>query len=696
MHEQQVTTWRTINDPTNQRRVAGLALRRRNLLYLFPGISDAMTVQYFLGDLARYGYLVDERDIPKLFTADPLSFGVVVDQAKRTSGAIRANAPTLHPDFRSTVPGLSEGELYLRALVHYFYRDLGAQWLAPGPVDALVERQPLKKRTLRTARIATDGDITDIADSLVGSSQPYSPTDFGDIRALGSFIEGGRDVPIRENLALLTAHRIGGADWTPYLKTPTDVLRVATELSGGDRSLGKNSKFRLTRANRRFVVKALEAVLNRREWAEHLEHIHAQEERWKRLLRTLHPQEYPWAQRVNDIRGIVHGDRHDWPKTRQWHIEEATREGDVDKLEELFRDNPGELARLLHSLWRAMPGRRNDLIEMFRRLAPRVSARVLVQMWNFFHAPPAQTLPYRVVLPKRSGSQAKYILNTLSADEDYSPIIEAIEHGLSGRLAGRRFHIDSDLADAAQRVTIPLGVRSASPGTRTVGRATRLALGDGEEMRFFLHWRNTKDEAVDLDLTAYYASEDFKQKGYVSYTRLRDDEVGVFHSGDITTAPEGAAEYIQLPFASMLASGYRYVVLTCFSYSRTPLDEIPDAQIGVLAGADLTTGEDFEASEVIVRIDLATPSLQATPAVIDLERRELIWLDWTTKVSDRRLVNIESAQPEIDLVLDNARHSTAMSVATYLRLTGAEIADDPAGAETLDPMHTEKVLSLLN
>lgn len=698
-----VTTTLTQTEPLRQYRIAELALRRRNLIYLFPGESSLETVHTFLYDMALAGYRVDDDQIDLLFTADSRSLGVVVDRARAITGAHSADLPTLNPDFRNTVPGLPETELYRRALLHYLYRNFGVQWLPPRPPEGVLNQAPLVGRTLRPARVAHNGDIADIAAHLVMSSQPFSETDAADVVAVGPFVDKPSDVPVRENLALLAARRIGGHDWAPFLKSPTDVLRVASELSGGDRSLGRNTRFKLRRADRRYIVAALQHVLER-EWEQSLIDVTRHEERWKRLLHTLHPQEYPWADRVGALREMVHGPGVDTGLSREAAVEQAVGEGDVDKLIAVLRENPGDFARRLHAVTRQLPQHRDAIIRAFREVAPDVAPRVLVQMWNFFYSRPVEELPFRVVLPKRNGSTAKVIVNSLSADVDYRPIIEAIEHGLAGRLAGRRFRIESDLPDAARRLTIPLGVRSASSGTRTVGRGSMLPIGYGRHVRFFLHWRNVDNRATDLDLTALYLSADGEKKNRIAYTRLRDDDISSFHSGDITTAPNGAAEYVQFDIDAALRAGYRYVVLLCFSYSLTRFKDIPEAQIGVMAGADLTTGADFEASEVVVRIDLTTDSYQATPAVIDLQTRQLLWVDWSAQVSERAPVNIETNLSSAQLLLDNIRGSASMNVDTYLRLTGAEIVEDTAtgqnaGAtpvEVLDPFHTETLLRLLS
>src|SRR4029079_11205406 len=71
-------------------------------------------------------------------------------------------------------------------------------------------------------------------------------------------------IPQKENLALLIgallAHEVPGY-LLSYLKTATDVLRVAVVMSGGDVSLATPTRFRrFKRPERRFLLGALEAI----------------------------------------------------------------------------------------------------------------------------------------------------------------------------------------------------------------------------------------------------------------------------------------------------------------------------------------------------------------------------------------------------------------------------------------------------
>ena len=68
--------------------------------------------------------------------------------------------------------------------------------------------------------------------------------------------------------------------------------------------------------------------------------------------------------------------------------------------------------------------------------------------------------------------------------------------------------------------------------------------------------------------------------------------------------------------------------MTVHSFSHHRLSEVPECWAGAMArGADPQSGEVFEASTVMQRLDLVSPTFNATPFVIDLAERRLIW--WT-------------------------------------------------------------------
>lgn len=665
-----------------------LALRRRGLVYLKPGHTSEQGLVHFLRDLAELGFAIDPQDAQWLPQASSESLWTFIQAARELLGYQGRNYQVFHPDFVRSVPAMTDAELYGSQLLHYLSRAWGTSY-APERITPVT--QELKQRTCRVVKLARSEDLADICQQLLASSQPFSTTDLADLPALEPFCTGAVEIPVRENLAYLVGTEFAGQEWAAQLRTTTDVLRVAALLSGGDHTLITHTKFNLSRRDRRRVVALLDSVLARGEEQRHLADVSRYLERWKRLLHCLHVQEYQGATRVQLLRQFVHNTGFSGtpkpPASLQSRIDALITARDGAGLVALLQQEPGEYARRLHALIRALPEDRATIVHGFSEVAPKVSARVLVQMWNLFHSAPASQMPYRVILTRKGGSRAKFVANTLQGS--YADVIDAIEHGLAGRLADQTFSLPAE----ANRVAVPLGVRSATPGSRVMGRGSRLPIDQGQWLRLFLHWRDREDRSIDLDLTALFAEEHGSAITKISYTNLREESIGAYHSGDFTAAPEGAAEYIDIDTAACQAAGVRYVVLNCFSYSRDPFGAIPEAYIGVMVRNDPMDGEHFEASEVLIRSDLVGDNRISTPAVFDLHTRELIWLDWTVPISSDRLVNVESSMAELKVLIANAKGSRTMTVTEFLQLTGATISDE---GQPIDPMHFEAVSALID
>ena len=275
-----------------------------------------------------------------------------------------------------------------------------------------------------------------------------------------------------------------------------------------------------------------------------------------------------------------------------------------------------------------------------------------------------------------------------------------------------RITIDQQLYEG---YTVPLGQRSASPGLRTAGRGTRLPLPEGETIRFFLHWRdlpkapgpsgppatvNSRETRVDLDLSAFFVSEDFTRTEQIAYYNLRS--TAAVHSGDLTSAPDGAAEFIDVTLAEALRQGWRYVVMTVHSFSHHRLSEVPECWAGAMArGVDPQSGEVFEASTVMQRLDLVSPTFNATPFVIDLAERRLIWWDLPVGVGEHQVANLDRSTNRVLAHLLDLLEGRRMPLAHLLTLLADAVVEDPDaarlvfGEDGIMPWQTERILALL-
>ena len=356
--------------------------------------------------------------------------------------------------------------------------------------------------------------------------------------------------------------------------------------------------------------------------------------------------------------------------------------GILMELLDLLKSNPGMYARRLVELLRKTKTLDTDadiVLDGFSEIAPRVSTRVLVEIWNLMQVPAGRTdgAPKWKAVTLASGKTVPLpvtIMDDVTRDQALR-IQSVIEKSLEGRNKGLDWILG---VDPGTRYAMPLSTRFASGG-KTAGRGTRVKL-DGYNaedpdltIRMFVHWRdrgNTVDDRVDLDLSTVVASDDLESCESVWYGDLRNSSMT--HSGDLTSAPNGACEYIDVNVAKTLERGWRYVIPTVHSYTGQTFDTIPEAFAGVMfRHGDAQKGEIFDATTVRSRFDLDKQATNTVPFVFDLKTGELIWLDSTVKSSTWRSVGDSWNVSALLGVVDSLVHSNPMSVVKLASITGA-------------------------
>ena len=674
------------------------------------GIETALTTMRALG----YVLSAPAREA----LASPEAAWALVNAAARlSSGSPAAEYHPFYPDFPVQVRDASEATLLVNAVLHYLGDVVGARILPaywPSPREPLPEDDSV----LTELDLATEQDLERIVVNLFAQATPFSTQDRADLTALRDHGPSrAPHVAVKENLAVLTV-AFPGLDFSASYRTVTDVLRLAVAMAGGDVSLAEPCRFpSFSRAQRRRLLGLLDAVGQTQDGRDSAEEMARRCERWKRLARHLRPGDYtrrfPRATKL--LHQVASGDAEAGFTSR---LEEALARRDVDGALSLLSARPGVFARRLNHLLRlcADEAARERVVAEFARVAPEVALPVLVRLWEYFSSPGPDALPWRVVAIKAAtGTKTTLIPSTRRPGPADVAVVRAVEEALRQRKRLGRIAVDQGMYEG---YTTPVGLRSASPGMRTAGRGTRLPLPEGETIRFFLHWHDLpeappkapgpagpaaaedRDTRVDLDLSAFFVSEDFTRTEQIAYYNLRS--TAAVHSGDLTSAPDGAAEFIDVTLAEALRQGWRYVVMTVHSFSHHPLSEVPECWAGAMArGADPQRGEVFEASTVMQRLDLTSPGFNATPFVIDLAERRLIWWDLAVEVGEHQVANLDHSTNRVLAHLLDLLEGRRMPLAHLLTLLADAVVEDPDAARLvfgeggIMPWQTERILALL-
>ncbi|SCW86059.1 hypothetical protein SAMN04487970_107510 [Paenibacillus tianmuensis] len=569
----------------------------------------------------------------------------LVADLKSLLGA-NVNFKPMYPNFPEQVMLVSQAELYLNAIYHYITLEL--------PEHETIERLPLLDQVdLKIIDLGSQEDFDQTIRNLIAANGSISEQDKEDIEwviaacdDLGAVLPD--EIPLKENVgfvvgALLKYNKASLGLVGQYVKTATDVLRLAVALSDGDVSLAANTKFRkFKRAERRLLLGLLDRCGNIVEDMLRYKH------RWIRLGEISHPAEYKnryaHCQEAFDIL------RNNKPyETFNGKVELALRRKDTLLAAALLKTRAGELARRLDHLLR-LSGDALQVMDRFAEVADQVSTPVLLQvMAHFSHRQEMREL--RTFFPKGNVAKAMAIPNTLPGihPDACAAVVDICERTLIRRFSELpplgTVYIDESL----KQYLMPFSQRSASKALRTIVRGSRVKMPEGDTIRFFLWWKegmvNGKHTGrVDIDLSAVMYNKNWKYVEHISYTNLRSDKYKAAHSGDITSAPQGACEFIDLHIPSIVRYGGRFIVASLNSFTEQPYCDLPECYAGWMMRQAPKTGEVFEPSTVADKIDLTADTQIAIPVILDLVERTVIWTDLALKQHPYYYNNVEGNQ----------------------------------------------------
>lgn len=451
-----------------------------------------------------------------------------------------------------------------------------------------------------------DDELTDLYLALAGSTTPLGEDDLRDLKALAERCALGPQpeaIPVRENRAVINEARLGvGADL--LLDTVTDVLRLACALSDGDVTLQEPTRFRtLSRPLRRGLLAGLDAVIAAN--PAKLADVHAHREPFKRLGERLHPHEYPRWPHAADVFAVARGEKE--ARSLDSQVEQRLDGFDLIGAVKLLESAPGKLFRALDLLLRnaADQEERDAVVDAAVRVAPEVSGRVVLSVREHFHNRARESDAPRIFVNRRGRAWVTPDHRPPVPAADRDRLIAALDTEIRRRLpAPGRLLLDADVLDVA----LPLSGRATAPGLGVLPRGSVSAV-DGEQLRFFVYWKETKDR-TDYDLSALLLHADYSTDSWLSYTSLT--AVGGRHSGDITEAPDGASEFIHLSLDRVRST---FIVPQVNIFAGESFEEVEESFFGFMLRDGEQKGRPFEPRTVRMKSELRGAGRVALPLV---------------------------------------------------------------------------------
>lgn len=510
-----------------------------------------------------------------------------------------------------------------------------------------------------------DAELTDLYLALAGSTTPLGEDDLRDLKALAERCALGPQpeaIPVREIRAVVNEARVGaGADL--LLDTVTDVLRLACALSGGDVTLQEPTPFRsLSRPVRRALLAGLDAVIAAN--PAKLADVHAYREPFKRLGERLHPHEYPRWPHAADVFAVARGEKE--ARSFDSRVDKLLDEFDVLGAVKLLESAPGRLFRALDLLLRiaADQTERDAVVAAAVRVAPEVAGRVVLSVREHFHNRERETGAPRIFVNRRARAWVTPDHRPTVPAADRDRLIAALDAELRRRLpAPGRLLVDPDVLDVA----LPLSGRATAAGLGVLPRGSVSAV-DGERLRFFVYWKE-KERRTDYDLSALLLHPDYSTDTWLSYTSLT--AVGGRHSGDITEAPDGASEFIDLSLDRVRST---FIVPQVNIYAGESFEEAEESFFGFMLRDDDQKGRPFEPRTVRTKSELRGVGRVALPLVFRREddgRWRAKWLHLYLKgISDAN--RVEENQVSVSKVVRAVVEREQLTVGYLIDLMSAD------------------------
>ena len=478
-------------------------------------------------------------------------------------------------------------------------------------------------------------------------------------------------------------------------KTPTDLLRLSAAINDGDTSLAVDTKIKnMSRPMRKAFAAKLEVLLSSGDKEQFLENMFRYKEQWTRLAHAIHIGEY--KEKVpNAFEALQKIRSNDKGESFNFKVEKLIFAGKFVQASELLKSRPGVFGRMLNQvLGKAESLKDQDVIlKNFKTASVNIATPVLLQIHaKFKYDNQSQK---KIILPKgglgkvyvrdvneefkraltearkekknksfviesalqkelkqklnvvenNNGNTDKPLEATKLISVSYqmaNKIVDIVEEALIARFkTGEslgKVYIEDDL----MLQNVPFAQRTASKALRTVPKGSRFSKeSDKPIIRFFTWWnergvdKNGNDinvGRIDIDLSVGIYDRNYNLIKQCAYYDLRSSDY-LAHSGDITSAPNGAAEYIDVNIDKLKDDipEAAFVGQLISSFTGQKYADLPECYAGWMEREQKQHGEIFEASTVKNKVDVTAEATQVLTCLYDIARKEYIWADTPIK-----------------------------------------------------------------
>lgn len=517
----------------------------------------------------------------------------------------------VYKNFPAEVLNKSESEYWVSQILMY--------WGLPNEyfTEEVVLRKEMnpEERKSKTLMLSNNITLQNILDKYLLSAVKWKRFEYDDVIFLSNSLNVSFEkISFKENLVRLASYFIDN-NKPANVKTATDVLRLGAGLSDGDVSLKEKVRFKsFNRKTRRFLLNMLESSTNLEEDIARHKNI------WKKFLRNLHVGDFKRS--YPNVIKAVDNLYNDNIETFNSKIELMIVNKDKN-IFELLTTRPGEFARRLAHVVDIFG---KATVMPFVSIVPKLSTLKIAMLRRQLEY--ANIRANRVFPPKGNWGNMQ-IGETRHIDQG---IADSIISSLSQELAAR---VPSVEVLDPETANVKLPTNGSDTGIYTRGTVFKIP----ESVKFIRtasYWKAKLGFNTWFDNGWNFFDKKWNQHGACCWNVPNYVNGAAIFSGDPTNSKEmkgRAAQMIDLYPDKLAKAGIKYAVWNVLCYSNIAFSDATDVFAALQWGEDPQNGKLFEPSRCQLSFPLTGNYKSKYVCVLDLETREMIYIDVSFKGS---------------------------------------------------------------
>ncbi|MHB9344218.1 hypothetical protein ACW0TR_13250 [Fusobacterium polymorphum] len=645
--------------------INSIAIRHLNGIHIAKNTTNNVNETLSIEELATlikkfegYGYIFS-KELAIAISKEERN--TIIDKLKSVIKVIEdfksdKNYTVFYKNFPDEVINMNEIDLYINQILHYWIGYL------PSNSENIIKEdvEPSKLVKARELNLIDDEMIeklfVDLLSSNVTLSEQYLDdvcvlTNNKSIKELEKYMEY---IQMKETLTTVSSYifkkegvLIGN------FKTSTDILRLIAKISG-DELNNKHIHFAyFSRTELSQLMTKLENLQNP------MPDIKRYSKPWhtffKLYAKKINFNKYPKVRKAVDMlfgdisymteRGKINEQINRLPAMSEEELDNFVKEYTV-----FYGDYIREILSLLN---KANENQYEKLLLGLENCVTKVNTRILFQLYDRIINLKAKDR----TVPRLVNSKGKWrrLRESISlSDELLNRVLKIVEDGIKTQLKEKenlgKVFIDEDY----KNIMLTTSEKDSNVSLRPMTRGSRIKFNpNAEVLRFFVAWKNLDEKTlkelntayskldektlkeltpmysrVDVDLSALTFDENLEFNDVVAYYNQKKSYFAF--SGDITDAPEGALEYIDiLDLEKLKKKGDRYILMQIRSYNGYTFEEINSVYAGVMELTSIEAKEkkNMYSTAITEGFQIVSSERTTNTILVDLKKFEYIWLD---------------------------------------------------------------------